>query len=882
MANLDFYLRENGRIEYSKDLSIVQYSTDNTVRLYTKTPYDIVEVNLTTGQNLNTYKKALVLDYNKVDGYYVYSVKLGKEATWFQFPGDKTIDKLAFYLYKDAENLSNVLTTTTAYIPVLKSVEGMPDDGSITDEERAEILAKLNRLEETIADLDVGSIDTAKYYEKPNGTRLSIHETFEGVKTDINNNITKIDSLTAKSGELENKIGVNANDIKDAKEAISRLQQFEGSVNLGNYYTKTETRDYVDSSITNLVNSAPETLDTLGEIATALQNNQSVVQALNTSIATKADKNEVYTKTEVDNAIKNIDVRDIVDDLIDNDTFSNKLNEKIDKGSLKTLNSESLEGEGNIVIPLVSANDVAAAESQEPLETLTITDPDGAKVFRFNEEFITFSNVPASNAKDLRTIQVGDDVWNIAGSVEDIDLSNYYTKGEVNVIKNELTESINNVAADAEQALQNTSTLVNYDTKTEVNAKIAQVKREILTGASTEELNEAYDTILEISKYIEEDKSGAAALTAKVNSNTDDIRVLQEAGYITNAALNGYATEQWVENKNYLTQHQSLDNYYTKGDIDVKVNDINTSISGLEASVDQTYATKELANSKVDQTAYDRKVSEIENSITGNTNDINNLENGISELDNRLDTVESNIGTGGTIDNRIQAAVSGANSYTDTKVNDEKTARETADNNLSNRLNTIEGDYLTSSDVVGNNGEAVGETLTSLKIGNKNYNVEVLGAEFVFSNEALSGAQDLRTLVVNGDRWNFKVDPAEFNEFKETVLADIEAYKAELKAYADQKVADIVGQAPEAYDTLKEISDYISEDTSNAASMLASIQENTTTITTKANIGDSYTKAESDGKYQLSTTAYNKSNIVYSTTEPTNPVEGMIWLKPVN
>lgn len=31
-----------------------------------------------------------------------------------------------------------------------------------------------------------------------------------------------------------------------------------------------------------------------------------------------------------------------------------------------------------------------------------------------------------------------------------------------------------------------------------------------------------------------------------------------------------YATEQWVENKNYLTEHQSLDNYYTKEEIDSK------------------------------------------------------------------------------------------------------------------------------------------------------------------------------------------------------------------------------------------------------------------------------------------------------------------------
>lgn len=30
-------------------------------------------------------------------------------------------------------------------------------------------------------------------------------------------------------------------------------------------------------------------------------------------------------------------------------------------------------------------------------------------------------------------------------------------------------------------------------------------------------------------------------------------------------SLEGYATEEWVEDKHYLTQHQSLANYYTKG-----------------------------------------------------------------------------------------------------------------------------------------------------------------------------------------------------------------------------------------------------------------------------------------------------------------------------
>jgi hypothetical protein len=48
--------------------------------------------------------------------------------------------------------------------------------------------------------------------------------------------------------------------------------------------------------IANLVNSAPETLDTLGEIANALKENDNVVEALNNAISTKADISYVDEK----------------------------------------------------------------------------------------------------------------------------------------------------------------------------------------------------------------------------------------------------------------------------------------------------------------------------------------------------------------------------------------------------------------------------------------------------------------------------------------------------------------------------------------------------------------------------------------------------------
>lgn len=70
--------------------------------------------------------------------------------------------------------------------------------------------------------------------------------------------------------------------------------------------TLTSAKSYTDSAITNLVNLAPTALDTLGEIATQLANDESAVSALTTVVGNKANSSDVYTKTEIDNKVKNI------------------------------------------------------------------------------------------------------------------------------------------------------------------------------------------------------------------------------------------------------------------------------------------------------------------------------------------------------------------------------------------------------------------------------------------------------------------------------------------------------------------------------------------------------------------------------------------------
>jgi len=72
---------------------------------------------------------------------------------------------------------------------------------------------------------------------------------------------------------------------------------------------------YTDTKVANLVNSAPETLDTLGELATALEENDEVVEALNAAIGNKSDKEHTHTIANVDGLQNSLN------------TINNKINE---------------------------------------------------------------------------------------------------------------------------------------------------------------------------------------------------------------------------------------------------------------------------------------------------------------------------------------------------------------------------------------------------------------------------------------------------------------------------------------------------------------------------------------------------------------------------
>lgn len=80
-------------------------------------------------------------------------------------------------------------------------------------------------------------------------------------------------------------------------------------------------------------------------------------------------------------------------------------------------------------------------------------------------------------------------------------------------------------------------------------------------------------------------------------------------------SLSGYATESWVEAKGYLTEHQPLDDYYTKEETDTKLDDKldKDKFETKMGEVDTALA------GKVDHNEFTQRCESIEQSIPTNT-----------------------------------------------------------------------------------------------------------------------------------------------------------------------------------------------------------------------------------------------------------------------
>ena len=148
-----------------------------------------------------------------------------------------------------------------------------------------------------------------------------------------------------------------------------------------------------------------------------------------------------------------------------------------------------------------------------------------------------------------------------------------------------------------------TAEKVNYYTKTEVNTSLETKANKteiptVPTNVSAFTNDAGYLTQHQTLKTINgETIVGNGNIEISSGEETDPIWTAEKVNYYTKTevnssleskadkteipSLNGYATEQWVGQQGYLTQHQSLDNYYTKSEIDGIVGNVNNALSEI-------------------------------------------------------------------------------------------------------------------------------------------------------------------------------------------------------------------------------------------------------------------------------------------------------------
>lgn len=91
---------------------------------------------------------------------------------------------------------------------------------------------------------------------------------------------------TAISGKVDAEVGMGLSANSYTDEEKTKVASIDSLIQTASEAMKA----YTDTEVAALVNSAPETLDTLGELAAAFEENQEVVEALDASITNKQDK----------------------------------------------------------------------------------------------------------------------------------------------------------------------------------------------------------------------------------------------------------------------------------------------------------------------------------------------------------------------------------------------------------------------------------------------------------------------------------------------------------------------------------------------------------------------------------------------------------------
>ena len=175
---------------------------------------------------------------------------------------------------------------------------------------------KTKTIASTIAPNPLETTYWADLTEDPSGNVLKTYQNGEWLPLGDEKNKQQDDEISAlkdRCTSLENnkldKTTYNAF-VQEANQIHNELESSKAdkATTLAGYgitdaYTKNETDSRINTAVSNLVNQAPETLDTLDELAQALGDDPNFATTVSNLIGTKANSADVYTKAQCDSKI---------------------------------------------------------------------------------------------------------------------------------------------------------------------------------------------------------------------------------------------------------------------------------------------------------------------------------------------------------------------------------------------------------------------------------------------------------------------------------------------------------------------------------------------------------------------------------------------------
>lgn len=330
------------------------------------------------------------------------------------------------------------------------------------------------------------------------------------------------------------------------------------------------------------------------------------------------------------------------------------------------------------------------------------------------------------------------------------------------------------------------ATATNVYTKAEVDTKVNSVKNDIDT----------------INNWVNNHNNDCDALNTKVNGIVADVDKAK-------ADLLSEVAKCDAENTKQATDLQTLsDSVYNKSEVDTKVNDINSAVSALENWKNNHSDNTEGLNEKVTKLIADTEKLSTDLSIETNAR-----VNADTTLTTKVEVVE------GKVETEVERAKAQEKLISDevVEIKENATKRHTE---LSDSI--AETNANLTLEVA--RAKAAEKVLSDA--------VEILNGDVETSGSVKKSLQDSKSYT---DTEITKLSLAKDGELADT-----------LKVYAkktdvDKAISDVVGSAPEAYDTLKKISDVLSQD-SDAISAINDV------LSGKANSEDVYNKTEIDSK----------------------------------